>query len=145
LRNKGQVATFWHAHQFDSGDSLAQVTQTPIGHQPISVSDNRQGRHSDLFQLSRHVELFHHAEAMRDDSLVGLPALARDKLEKGSGLLPAAEQQIEKLINESVVRGKGVTGQNGAGNSLEKAALVTSAASLDHKILQPVGKTGGKF
>src|SRR5438128_894047 len=88
------------------GNSLAQITEAFTGNQPIPVANHDQGRHSNSFQLALHIELFHHAEAMGNDSLIRLPASTRDKMEERPRLLPTAEKKVEKLINKWTVRRK---------------------------------------
>src|SRR5207237_1324816 len=75
-------------------------------------------------------------------ALVGLPALPGDELDQRARPLPAAEEQVEELVDERVVRRQRVAGQDEAGHPLQQAALEPAAGPLDHQAAEPVRKPG---
>jgi hypothetical protein len=82
---------------------------------------------------------------MGHDALIGLPTLASYKLEHGPRFLTAAEQQIEKLINEWIIRRKRKTGENDPGYALQKTALETATRALHYQAAQTIGETSGEL
>src|SRR5262245_42032022 len=84
-------------------DSLAQGAQTAVGNQPIPVADHDQRRDFDSLQLAFHVELLNHSKTMRNNRLIGLPALAGDKMEKRPGPLSTPKEQVEELVDKGII------------------------------------------
>ena len=82
---------------------------------------------------------------MRHDALIGLPALARDEVEKRIRPVPATEEQVEKLVDKRIVRRERIAFEHPSGDALEQTALETCARALDNQSIEPVGKAGGKL
>src|SRR5439155_314525 len=111
-------------------DSVTEGTQAPFGHQEIALPRQDEGRHADLFQAAFHIELLYQAKPVGHDALIGLPALSSDKLKKRPRLLPAAEEQVEELVDKGTVGRQGITGEHQAGDTLQQAALEARADPL---------------
>ena len=82
---------------------------------------------------------------MRHHSLIRLPTLSSDELEQRSGALPAAEKQVEKLIDKRIVERKRVTGQDQTGHLLEQSLFKTGSRSLNDEGIQTKRLLSGVF
>jgi hypothetical protein len=105
LGYEGQVPATGQAYVLRLVNAGSQFAQALGRDEEISVAGQDQRRYADMVKSARYIELFHEPEAMRHDALIGLPALPSDELEEGTGPLPAAEEQVEELVNEGVIRG----------------------------------------
>ena len=102
----------------------------PAGFAPIPAScgspASTSARNADTFQPAIHVELFHQAQPVGHHALVGLPALPGDKLEQRAGLLTTTEEEVEKLVDEGVVRWQGKARDNTVPATRQETPLISA-------------------
>src|ERR1022692_4861324 len=120
------MTTVRQASETDVGDGVKQRRHALGGDEHIPVAGENKRRRLDEAKLLFDVEFLDQAKAMRHDALIGLPNLPGHKLEQRIVLLPTAEEQVEKLIDERAILGQRKPGQDRTGDLLDQSPFIAS-------------------
>src|SRR5690348_3727449 len=77
-------------------------------------------------------------ESVRHHALVCLPAVVGDKFHNLFGLLSAAEEHLEELVDKVVIGRQRIIFQDEAGHKLEQALLQPSPHALNAQAAQAI-------
>src|SRR4051794_32256757 len=104
MRHECQMTALRDLDRPGLGQGVGELLESQRRDEQVAVPCQSQCRYAHGRQPAREVGMLDELEAMGHHALVGLPALPGDEIEQRARWLLAAEEEVEELVDEGVVR-----------------------------------------